>query len=61
VFAQNLFISVFANDPISQEVGMRFRRMVLEPGGTQNGMDLLEKFLGRVLNILAIYKESSLI
>lgn len=46
---------------MSREVGMRFRRTVLEPGGTQNGMDLLEKFLGRKPSTLAMYKELSLI
>jgi hypothetical protein len=60
-YAQDLFLSAFASDPMSREVGMRFRRTVLEPGGSQNGMDLLENFLGREPNMLAIYKELSLI
>ena len=33
-YAQDLFLSAFASDPMSREVGMRFRRTVLEPGGT---------------------------
>jgi metallopeptidase MepB len=60
-YGQDLFLSAFASDPMSREVGMRFRRTVLELGGSQNGMDLLENFLGREPNMLAIYKELSLI
>lgn len=46
---------------MSKEVGMRFRRTVLEPGGIQKGMDLLEKFLGRKANASARFKELSLV
>jgi len=56
-----VFLSAFANDPMSREVGMRFRKTVLEPGASQNGMDLLEKFLRRKPNALARYKELNLI
>jgi len=60
-YAYDLFLSAFASDPMSREVGMPFRRTVLEPGEIQNGMDLLENFLGREPNMLAIYKELSLV
>jgi len=45
---------------MSREVGMRFRKTVLEPGGTQNGMDLMTNFLGRKPDTVARYKELSL-
>jgi metallopeptidase MepB len=60
-YAQDLFLSAFAKDIMSKEVGMRFRRTVLEPGGTQKGIDLLEKFLGRKANASARFKELSLV
>ena len=57
VFQIALFLLAFADDPMSREVGIRFRRTVLEPGASQKGMHLLEKFLGRKPNALARYKE----
>jgi metallopeptidase MepB len=56
-YAQDLFVSSFVSDPMSREIGMRFRRAVLEPGAAQNGLDLMVKFLGREPNTLAMYEE----
>ena len=42
---------------MSREVGMRYRKTVLEPGGSRNGMEILEEFLGRKPNALARYRE----
>jgi metallopeptidase MepB len=51
---------MFESDPMSRKMGMRFRKTVLEPGGTRNGMYLLKQFLGRKPNAEARYKELSL-
>lgn len=60
-YAQDLFTAMFENNPMSREVGMRYRKTVLEPGGSRNGMDLLEEFLGRKPNSSARYKELGLL
>ncbi|KUJ19679.1 zincin [Mollisia scopiformis] len=59
-YAQDLFKSMFEVDPMSKEVGMRYRRVVLEKGGSRNGMELLEDFLGRKPNAAARYEELGL-
>ena len=47
VFGQDMF-SRFADEGVlSPEVGMEYRRKVLEPGGTKDAYDLLRDFLGR--------------
>jgi metallopeptidase MepB len=45
--AELIWKSIFAEDPMSREAGMRYRRLVLEPGGTQDPLDMLEKLLGK--------------
>jgi Zn-dependent oligopeptidase len=47
--------SSFLKDPFSDVVGGKWRRMVLEPGGTQDSEALLEAFLGRKVSEEAYY------
>lgn len=50
VFAQDMF-SVFERDGVlNPEVGMRFRKEVLAPGGSREALDLVSDFLGREPN-----------
>ncbi len=50
VFAQDMF-SVFERDGVlNPEVGMRFRKEVLAPGGSVEALDLVRGFLGREPN-----------
>ena len=50
VYAADMF-SVFEENGIFDiETGMRFRRIVLEKGGAENPMKLVENFLGRKPN-----------
>ena len=47
VFGQDMFSRFAEEGVLSAEVGMDYRRKVLEPGGTRDAMDLLRDFLGR--------------
>jgi thimet oligopeptidase len=47
VIAQELFSAFEAEGLASQEVAARYRRAVLEPGGTRDAAELVRDFLGR--------------
>jgi len=47
VFGQDMFSRFSEEGVLSAEVGMDYRRKVLEPGGTKDAYDLLVDFLGR--------------
>ncbi|MBN9177685.1 MAG: Zn-dependent oligopeptidase [Microbacterium sp.] len=46
VIARDL-LSAFGGDPMDAEVATRYRRDILEPGGSRDAADLVESFLGR--------------
>ena len=55
VFAADMFVNGgFAEEPFSVDAWQRFRTIILEPGGSQNEMDMLKKFLGRLPNTEAL-------
>ena len=60
VFAQDMFHEAFKRDPMSVEQGRRYRRMVLEKGGSQPEMKTLTDFLGRGPSPKAFYEELGL-
>ena len=45
-FAEKIWNAIFAKDPMNKEAAMRYRRLVLEKGGTQEPLDMLENLLG---------------
>lgn len=46
-YAVNMFYKVFKNGHVmDSEAGMRYRKLLLQPGSTQDGLDLLRSFLG---------------
>ncbi|KAM0786272.1 hypothetical protein ACM66B_001752 [Microbotryomycetes sp. NB124-2] len=47
VFSADMYETVFKEDPMSPESGIKYRREILEPGGSRDEMDSLVKFLGR--------------
>ena len=47
VYALDLFHEVFEKDPKDIKEGRRYRHMILEKGGSQPAMKMLEDFLGR--------------
>jgi metallopeptidase MepB len=52
--------SVFAQDPMNAKEGRRYRHMILEKGGSQDEMMMLEDFLGREVRTDAFYRELGL-
>ena len=37
---------MFKDNVLSTKMGMRYRKKILEPGSTKDGIDLLKDFLG---------------
>lgn len=60
VLAMDMFDTVFKKDPLDGEAGRRYRRMVLEKGGSQNEMETVVQFLGRRPTSEAFYKSLGL-
>ncbi|PWY90980.1 peptidase family M3 [Aspergillus heteromorphus CBS 117.55] len=53
--AQDVFTSVFAADPFDKEIWDRYRRAILQSGGSkQDLLGMLEDFLGRPVNMNAL-------
>lgn len=46
-FAADFFETCFARDPRSPEAWDRYRRQILECGGSRNAMEMMTEFLGR--------------
>lgn len=59
-YAQDLFKTRFEHDPMSRKTALEFRRVVLEPGGSRNGAELLKEFLERDVSITARFQELGL-
>jgi metallopeptidase MepB len=56
VFAADLFESTFAADPRCQLAWERYRRGVLEYGGSRDELQMLHEFLGRPPNPYALLR-----
>ncbi|KAG6362310.1 hypothetical protein INS49_010540 [Diaporthe citri] len=46
IFAADFYETAFATNPRSQQTWDRYRRLVLEPGGSRDGLKMMEDFLG---------------
>lgn len=42
---------------MSRDTALEFRRVVLEPGGSRNGAELLKEFLGRDVTVAVRFQE----
>jgi len=60
VYSLDIFHTVFKPDPINASEGLRYRRMILEKGGSQDEMEMLSEFLGRQPSTEAFYRELGL-
>jgi len=53
VIAEDFFRQFDQNNMLASDAPMRYRRMVLEPGGSMSANDLVKNFLGRPQNTTA--------
>jgi thimet oligopeptidase len=53
VIAEDFFMQFDHNDLLTGNTGMRYRHVVLEPGGSMSANDLVKNFLGRAQNMTA--------
>ncbi|MGH9572893.1 MAG: M3 family metallopeptidase [Candidatus Acidiferrales bacterium] len=56
VIAENFFQQFDQQNLLAGPTPMRYRRLVLEPGGSESANDLVKNFLGRAQNMTAIEK-----
>ncbi|KAG0139858.1 hypothetical protein CROQUDRAFT_54131 [Cronartium quercuum f. sp. fusiforme G11] len=49
-FSADMFATVFEDDPMSPISGQKYRKEILEPGGSRDEMESLKAFLGREPN-----------
>ncbi|TQV99008.1 hypothetical protein V2A60_007299 [Cordyceps javanica] len=57
VVSADMYYSQFKQDPLSREQGQRYRRMIMEHGGSRDFMESLTEFLGRAPNAEAYQRE----
>lgn len=49
VYSADLFVA-FGGKLMDPETGLRYRKTILAPGGSKDGMQMVEEFLGRKPN-----------
>lgn len=49
--ASDMYNIRFAKDPLNPDVGMEYRKCILEPGGSKEVIEILKDFLGKEYNI----------
>jgi len=54
VIAEDFFLQFDHQNLLAGDAPMRYRRIVLEPGGSMSANDLVKNFLGRPQNIAAL-------
>ena len=60
VFSTDMFHSFFKKNPMDKDEGRRYRRTVLERGGSIDEMGFLKEFLGREPSTESFYAELGL-
>ena len=60
VFSADMFTRFEKEGILNKNLGLEYRKQVLEPGGTQDSMQSLEDFLGRKPNQKAFLKQIGL-
>ncbi|KAH8892406.1 zincin [Thozetella sp. PMI_491] len=60
VYSADIFHSAFEKHLRDGEVGMKYRRMVLQPGGSQDPLEMVRSFLGREPSPAAFHRSIGL-
>jgi hypothetical protein len=60
VYSSDIFHAAFKKDPRNKAVGKRYRKLILQPGGTRDPMDMIRDFLGRDPEKTAFYHDIGL-
>lgn len=60
VFSADMFYAAFKDDPMNKAQGRRYRRIILERGGTMDEMQYLTEFLDRAPNPKAFFQDRGL-
>jgi len=53
VIAEDFYAQFDAANPVAGDVPMKYRHLVLEPGGSMSANDLVKAFVGRAQNTVA--------
>lgn len=59
-YATDMFYSFFKGNELDPQQGKRYRKCILEPGGSKDAMEILRDFLGREPNNQAFLKDKGL-
>ena len=59
-YAADMYATVFQGDPLSSESGRRYRRYILAPGASRDGMDMIVDFLRRKPELTAFLRDAGL-
>uniref|UniRef100_A0A7S1TFZ1 Peptidase M3A/M3B catalytic domain-containing protein n=2 Tax=Compsopogon caeruleus TaxID=31354 RepID=A0A7S1TFZ1_9RHOD len=57
VFSADLFSKFASSSPLDQELGFRYRKSILAPGGSVDGLETVKNFLGREPNQESFLKQ----
>lgn len=57
VYSADMFYTFFKENPMDPEQGRRYRKMILEKGGSEDENEILKAFLGRPPKGDAFYQE----
>lgn len=57
ILAADMWYTHFQSAPLNQDAGLKYRKMILNYGGSQDEWKLLTSFLGRDPNIQAYFKD----
>jgi len=62
VFGEDMFETVFEKEGVlNPAAGMKYRKCILEPGGSLDGMEMLKNFLGREPSLDAFLRRNGLV
>lgn len=57
VYATDIFKAAFEKDPMDREQGLRYRRVVIGKGSSEDPMVMLREYLGRETGPEAYYED----